>query len=112
MVAGKVTAPPLAEKAMSEPVFIAALSLACGTVALLGFLRFFLRVLELRQERRGPVAVDGLHERLGRIELAVESTAIEVERISEANRFMAKLLADRAGTPNLASRPERVITPH
>jgi hypothetical protein len=70
------------------------------------------RFLELKHERGVPIAIDGLQERLERIELAVEATAVEVERISEANRFMAKLLADRAGAASLASRPEPVITPH
>jgi hypothetical protein len=37
---------------------------------------------------------------------------LEVERISEANRFMAKLLADRRGAVHLVSKPEPVITPH
>jgi hypothetical protein len=53
-----------------------------------------------------------LYERLERIEVAVDATAIEVERISEANRFMAKLLSDRVAAVSTASRPERVITPH
>jgi hypothetical protein len=97
---------------MSEGVFFAAISLVCGTVAFLGSLRFLRRYLELKHERRVPIAINGLEGRLDRIESAVESTAIEVERISEANRFMAKLLADRAGATSLPSRPERVITPH
>ena len=97
---------------MSEMVFIEALTMACGTVAFLGTLWFVRRYLELKHERHAPIAIDGLQQRLERIELAVESTAVEVERISEANRFMAKLLADRAGPASLASRPERVITPH
>jgi hypothetical protein len=97
---------------MSEGVFLAALSLICGTVALLGSLRFFRRYLELKLERRAPVAIDELGQRLERIESAVESTAIEVERIAEGNRFMAKLLADRAAPAQLVIRPERVITPH
>jgi hypothetical protein len=97
---------------MSEVVFFEALTLVCGTVAFLGTLRFLRRYLELKHERHAPIAIDGLHQRLERIELAVESTAVEVERISEANRFMAKLLAERAGPASLASRPERVITPH
>jgi hypothetical protein len=59
-----------------------------------------------------PIAIDGLQERLERIELAVEAIAVEVERGSEANRFMAKLLAERVGGADLVSRPERVITPH
>jgi hypothetical protein len=97
---------------MSEATFLEALLLVCGTVAFLGSLRFLYRFLELRNERRVPVAIDGVQERLERIELTVEATAVEVERISEANRFLAKLLADRAGAANLALKPERVITPH
>jgi hypothetical protein len=97
---------------MSEIVFLQALTMVCGTGAFLGVLRLLRRYLELKQERRPPIAIGGLHDRLDRIEIAVESTAIEVERISEANRFMAKLLAERVGIPNLVSPPERVITPH
>jgi hypothetical protein len=55
---------------------------------------------------------DTLAERIERIEAMVESTALEVERIGEANRFVAKLLAERAGTPSPSSKPGRVITPH
>ena len=97
---------------MSEAVFLQALSLVSGTVVVFAALRFYRRVLELKHDRRIPIAAERLQERLERIELAVESTAVEVERISEANRFMAKLLSDRAGATNLVSRPERVITPH
>jgi hypothetical protein len=83
-----------------------------GTVAFIGLLQFVRRVFELRQERRPAIAVDKLHERLERIELVVESTAVEVERISEANRFMAKLLSESVSAARLANQPERVITPH
>ena len=38
-------------------------------------------------------------ERLARIEQAVEAMAIEIERISEGQRFTTKLLAARAETP-------------
>ena len=37
--------------------------------------------------------------RLERLEQAVDAIAIEVERISEGQRFAAKLLADRFGEP-------------
>lgn len=45
---------------------------------------------------------------------AVEAIAVEVERISEAQRFTAKVLAERteAATPRIPVQPERVITPH
>ena len=90
---------------MSEAVFFQTILLLSGTVAFIASLRFLRRLLELKHERRIPIAMDGLHERLEHIEQAVESTALEVERISEANRFMAKLLAERVGTANLVGRP-------
>ncbi len=50
------------------------------------------------RERHGaPVLQDAqAAERLARIEAAVESIAIEVERISEAQRFTTKLLSERS----------------
>jgi HD superfamily phosphodiesterase len=89
-----------------------AVTIVCATAAFVASLRFLRQYLELRHARRiaAPPAQD---DRLDRIEMIVEATAVEVERISEANRFMAKLLAERAGaTPAPSSRPERVITPH
>lgn len=57
------------------------------------------------RERHGtPVLQDAqAAERLARIEAAVESIAIEVERISEAQRFTTKLLSERSS----ASLPPR-----
>ena len=64
-----------------------------------------IRVLARRLDRRdapsGP-ALQKIEERLMRLEAGVDSIAIEVERISEGQRFTAKLLADRASE---ASRP-------
>ena len=97
---------------MSEILAFQALLIVCATTGFVASLRFVLRLLELRQGRTLPPATTGLHERLDRIEMTVEATALEVERISEANRFMAKLLADRTAGVVPPSRPERVITPH
>ena len=46
-------------------------------------------------------------DRFERLEQAVDSIAIEVERISESQRFAVKLLAERndAEAPERASRP-------
>ncbi|WP_337169328.1 hypothetical protein [Gemmatimonas aurantiaca] len=44
----------------------------------------------------GPQVPDDVAQRLAAIEQAVELVAVEVERISEGQRFTAKLLADRA----------------
>jgi len=55
-------------------------------------------------------------ERQQRLEMAVDTIAIEVERISEAQRFMVGLLSDPASArqADLASpgRGGRVNTPH
>jgi hypothetical protein len=51
-------------------------------------------------------------ERHERLEVAVDAIAIEVERIAEGQRFVTRLLAEKA-TPQPVQRPaERVITPH
>lgn len=98
---------------MSEILAFQAILFVCGTTAFVASLRFFRRFLELRQERVLRRPPDEISERLERIEMAVESTALEVERIAEANRFVAKLLAESRGPVSpLAKPPERVITPH
>jgi hypothetical protein len=55
-------------------------------------------------------------DRMQRLEMAVDTIAIEVERISESQRFMVGLLSEslpalRAPEAS-SSRPERVNTPH
>ncbi|HWJ13666.1 MAG TPA: hypothetical protein VNS10_07970 [Gemmatimonadaceae bacterium] len=52
-------------------------------------------------------------DHLNRIETAVDSTALEVERIAEGQRFTTRLLAER-GTSALAdkARPGGSTTPH
>ena len=60
-----------------------------------------------RYERRGEqqVAPD-VSARLARIEAAVESIAIEVERISENQRFLTKRQTERSALPS-GGPPER-----
>jgi len=54
-----------------------------------------------------------LSEDLTHVVQAVDAIAIEVERISEAQRFTALTLAQRADSKGSGTRvPERVITPH
>jgi hypothetical protein len=69
------------------------------------------------RERSAPARHDD--ERMQRLETAVDTIAIEVERISEAQRFMVGLLSEslparRAERAELAApeRSGRVITPH
>jgi hypothetical protein len=98
---------------MSEILIMQIAGMACGSALLFASLQFVRRFLELRNERLLHSPAPDLTERLDRIEMMVETTAIEVERIAEANRFVAKLLAERQGAVIPAAKsPERVITPH
>lgn len=45
-----------------------------------------------------------LGQRFGRLEQAVDAMAIEIERISEGQRFMTRLFSDRATAPALGAR--------
>jgi len=66
----------------------------------------------IRQLEQGHSLQTGGSERL---EQAVEAIAIEVERISEGQRFTTKLLAERKdATPESEPRHAsgRIITPH
>lgn len=98
---------------MDEELIVVMGLIALG--ALVATFRLLRRVLEMRHERLMRTAPDefaGLGARLERIENTVEATALEVERIAEANRFMAKLLAESKQPTLSPARPERVITPH
>lgn len=48
-----------------------------------------------------PALPPEVMQRLERIEQAVDSIAIEVERVSESQRFTTKLLTERGSTPAL-----------
>ena len=97
---------------MPELLAFQAILIICATVAFVASLKFLGRIIERKRDRVGSTNIDGLQQRLERIELAVETTALEVERISEGNRFIAKALAERTGAPTHGGRQERVITPH
>jgi hypothetical protein len=63
--------------------------------------------------REVEMRLNDIVERLSRIENTFEATAIEVERISEAQRFTAKVLAERSVTaPPVMERQRGSTTPH
>ena len=51
-----------------------------------------------------------ISDRLARLENSTDATALEVERISEAQRFTAKVLAERNSAPKVPER--KSVTPH
>lgn len=61
----------------------------------------------VRRKEREPHPVSSLSDaRLARMEAAIESMAIEVERISEGQRFVTKLLAERDAQVSALPRGE------
>lgn len=75
-------------------IALAAVIFGSASVTLLSLVRMRYRYLEQREQYR-TVEPAKLEERLLRIEQAVDAIAIEVERMSEANRFTSRLLAER-----------------
>jgi hypothetical protein len=62
---------------------------------------------------RVPASESASDARLARLEVAVESIAVEIERISEGQRFTTRLLNTQfeRPTPRL-ERPDKFDTPH
>jgi hypothetical protein len=90
-----------------------------GLGALIVLLPLVLALSRRLWHRGGPRPVVDLENspRLQRMEQAIESIAVEVERIGEAQRFTTKLLTERHGDaaarlPTSARREPGTITPH
>lgn len=96
---------------MDNAVFLILLSVVAGAAGLAGAWwqrRKDRREAQLRTEGL-PAAVD----RLDRIERIVETTALEVERVMEHQRFATRLMADRAEALRPAERRDvEHPTPH
>jgi hypothetical protein len=86
-----------------------------GLMATLGCIT---KVILTALNRRRPVngvtapAIDEIAQRLGRMEQAIDATAVEVERISEAQRFTTKLLVEKGHQASVEGGRARVVTPH
>ena len=79
---------------MTEDVLIVAVVFGVLGAVLFPLVRAWSRRIEGRGTPPAAIPAD-VTERLERIERAVESVAVEVERISEGQRFVTKVLADR-----------------
>jgi hypothetical protein len=102
--AGTTETPPYKGSINPETVFMGALTLAVPFVIALSIIM----VRRFARGGRPPGDTTEVAGRLGRLEQAVDTIAVEVERISEGQRFVTKILADQpahaaslAGDPNL-----------
>lgn len=89
---------------MDGPIVLVPITLFIATAVVLAPLA---RAMGKRIEARGaaPRVPSEVAERLERMEQAIDSIAIEVERISEAQRFTTRLLSDATAAGALSSGP-------
>ena len=82
-----------------DGVMIPIIALLIVPVTAIGFP--LARAYAKRMEQGGSAAriPSDVSARLERMEQAIDSIAVEVERISEGQRFTTKLLAERSGSP-------------
>jgi hypothetical protein len=84
---------------MPVPPIIILAAIMCGTAVVIATLLVVSRQVSQRRFTSQALSSDDIARRLERIEQAVETTAIEVERLAESNRFVAKLLSEKTGVP-------------
>jgi cytochrome P450 len=78
---------------MPPIIFLAAIM--CSTAVVITAMTLISRHISQRRLSSQALSNDEIARRLERIEQTVDATAIEVERLGESNRFVAKLLADK-----------------
>ena len=87
-----------------NPLWIPIVAIACGPIYAIGVP--LARAYAKRVEREAdPRLGTDVAARLERIEQAVDAIAIEMERVSEGQRFTTKLLAERSGARAEPARP-------
>ena len=71
----------------------------CAAVAIsvVSIGRAYVSSIEARKKPTGPALSPDVQDRMTRIEQAVDAIALEVERMSEGQRFTTRLLAERFG---------------
>src|SRR5690349_20779963 len=85
-----------------QSFFITVAVIALGIPVIRAFTRRF-----VDRPPVAPAISANLENRLERIEQAVEAVAIEVERISESQRYLTKLMAEPRQLPTGASGSKR-----
>ncbi|HEU4995330.1 MAG TPA: hypothetical protein VFT29_10950 [Gemmatimonadaceae bacterium] len=82
---------------MSDPgaVLIAGIVLGSATLSIRAIVNGVVRLQENKLKHASAQKSTVTEARLERIEQAVDSIAIEIERISEGQRFTTKLLSER-----------------
>jgi hypothetical protein len=88
---------------MSGPEMVVAL----GAFGMIGYVvrSFFALIARRIDAKTRPGLTADTDQRIARIEQAVDSIAVEVERISEGQRFTTRLLSERAAPGSSVPAP-------
>ena len=97
----------MGDKILVEILFFAGFMATLGCITAV-----ILTVIRNRRPAIKPGSLDEMALRLARIEQAVDATAVEVERISEGQRFTTKLLVEKGHQSPAENARAKVITPH
>ena len=94
---------------MVDGVWVPIIALAIVPITAIGWPLARAAARRMEQGASTPRIPTDVSARLERMEQAIDSIAVEVERISEGQRFTTKLLADRpsSAAPPGAAPPER-----
>jgi hypothetical protein len=99
---------------MPDGTWIPIVMFASGPIIAIGYPIARAYAKRMEQGPKVPAIPSDMAARLERMEQAIDSIAVEVERISEGQRFTTKLLAERtpgaapaAATPALENPPPR-----
>lgn len=104
---------------MDKKVFAEMLIFAVTIVGMGCFTGVLVTWIKYRHSKQLPTPelmqrLDEIADRVNHLETSIDAVAVEVERISEGQRFTTRLLADRAGVPGVVEkvRPGGSTTPH
>jgi hypothetical protein len=87
-------------------MMISLAGMICGTVMFVSLVSAWIR------RRPDPAPRDSfrnIEARLGEMQQAIDSIAVEIERVSEGQRFATKLLSERAERPSAAADLEAEV---
>ena len=88
---------------MGEEEAVVALVGMLGSFALLWGLGYAVySLLKRRQQNPDPGTLHAIQQQIGQLQMSVDAMALEVERVSEAQRFVTKLLAERGEPARIA----------
>ena len=89
-----------------NPILIPIIAVASIPIVAIGWPLARAYAAKIGREPVAPTIPPEVAARLERMEQAIDSIAIEVERISEGQRFTTKLLAERTAVPASPALPD------